>query len=121
VAYGLTSSLHGGRSTSGSSRSPASLRGIAIFGVFIAGGWLLPGRKRVLPYSIQWLKRLRPVWFRQDLTALLHLLREQRSSPHCASISADRGQAGARAARAGGITGKIVLVGSGSSLESRAA
>ena len=28
-------------------------RGIAIFGLYIAGGWLLPGRKRVVPYSIQ--------------------------------------------------------------------
>jgi NADPH2:quinone reductase len=46
-------------------------REIRIFGVYIAGSWLLPGRKRVVPYSIQWRKRLRPALFRQDLIALL--------------------------------------------------
>src|SRR5262245_36439360 len=60
VAYGLTSSLRGGRLASGRSGRRDRVRGIAIFGVYIVGGWLLPGRKRVVPYSIQWLKRLRP-------------------------------------------------------------
>jgi hypothetical protein len=49
--------------------------------VYIAGGWLLPGRKRVVPYSIQWLKRLRPAWFRQDLLALFDLLQQQKIKP----------------------------------------
>jgi NADPH:quinone reductase len=40
----------------------------------IAGIWLLPGRKRVVPYSIQTLKRLKPASFRQDLIALFELL-----------------------------------------------
>src|SRR5437899_210254 len=53
VVYGLTSSLSGGRLTSS---RPHRVRGIAIFGLYIVGGWLLPGRKRVIPYSIQWLK-----------------------------------------------------------------
>src|SRR5512134_1574803 len=57
VAYGLTSSLDGGRLASGRRHR---FHGIAIFGLYIAGGWLLPGRRRVVPYSIQWLKRLRP-------------------------------------------------------------
>jgi NADPH2:quinone reductase len=57
VAYGLTSSLRGGRLASGRRHR---FRGIAVFGLFIAGGWLFPGRRRVVPYSIQWLKRLRP-------------------------------------------------------------
>jgi NADPH:quinone reductase-like Zn-dependent oxidoreductase len=70
VAYGLTSSLRGGRLGPGRRHRD---RGIAIFGLYIAGGWLLPGRKRVVPYSIQWLKRLRPSLFRQDLIALLDL------------------------------------------------
>src|SRR5437764_7809778 len=63
VAYGLTSSLRGGRLASGRSGRRHRFRGIAIFGVYIAGGWLLPGRKRVIPYSIQWRKRLRPALF----------------------------------------------------------
>src|SRR5262249_40025459 len=60
VAYGLTASLRGGRLASGRSGRRQRFRGIAIFGVYIVGGWLLPGRKRVVPYSIQWLKRLKP-------------------------------------------------------------
>ena len=64
VVYGLTSSLSGGRLASGRRHR---FHGIAIYGLYIAGGWLIPGRKRVVPYSIQWLKRLRPALFRQDL------------------------------------------------------
>src|SRR5215475_7646589 len=69
VVYGLTSSLRGGRLASGRSGRRNRFHGIPIFGLYIAGGWLLPGRKRMVPYSIQWLKRLRPAWFRQDLSA----------------------------------------------------
>jgi len=32
------------------------------FTLYIAGGWLLPGRRRIVPYSIQTLKRLKPAW-----------------------------------------------------------
>ena len=71
VAYGLTSSLRGGRLASGRPGRRDRFREIRIFGVYIAGSWLLPGRKRVVPYSIQWRKRLRPALFRQDLIALL--------------------------------------------------
>ncbi len=51
VAYGLTGSLRGGRLASGRSGGRHRFRAIAIFGLYIAGGWLLPGRKRVVPYS----------------------------------------------------------------------
>jgi NADPH2:quinone reductase len=60
VAYGLTASLRGGRLASGRPGRRQRFRRLAIFGWYIAGGWLLPGRKWVVPYSIQWLKRLRP-------------------------------------------------------------
>jgi NADPH:quinone reductase-like Zn-dependent oxidoreductase len=111
VAYGLTSSLRGGRLASGRSGRRNRLHGLPIFGLYIAGGWLLPGRKRVVPYSIQWLKRLRPAWFRQDLTALLDLLRQQRIKP---LVARRFPLAEARQAQellgGGGVTGKIVLV-----------
>src|SRR5262249_27513851 len=81
VAYGITSSLHEGRLASGRSGRRHRFRGIAIFGLYIAAGWLLPGRRRVLPYSIQWLKRLRPVLFQQDLIALFDLLKKQKIKP----------------------------------------
>jgi NADPH2:quinone reductase len=116
VAYGLTSSLRGGRLASGRRHR---LHGIAIFGLYIAGGWLLPSRRRVVPYSIQWLKRLRPAWFRQDLIALFDLLQQQKIKP---LIARRFPLAEARHAHEllgkGGVIGKIVLVRDGSSLES---
>jgi NADPH:quinone reductase-like Zn-dependent oxidoreductase len=111
VAYGLTSSLKGGRLASGHSDGRHRFREIRIFGLYIAGGWLLPGRKRVVPYSIQWLKRLKPAVFRKDLMALFDLLKEgkvkpliARRFPLCEARPAHEllGQ--------GGITGKIVLI-----------
>lgn len=119
VAYGLTGSLHEGRSASRRSGRRHRFGAIAIFGVYIAGGWLLPGRKRVVPYSIQWLKRLRPEWFRQDLLILFDLLQQQKLKP---LIAHRFPLAQARQAHEllgkGGMTGKIVLVCSGSSDES---
>jgi len=119
VAYGLTSSLRGGRLASGRPGRRHRFRGIAIFGLYIAGGWLLPGRKRVVPYSIQWLKRLRPALFRQDLIALFDLLQQQKIKP---LIAQRFPLAEARHAHEllgkGGVTGKIVLVHSGTPLES---
>ena len=121
VAYGLTSSLRGGRSASGRLGRRHRFRGIAIFGLYIAGGWLLPGRKRVVPYSIQWLKRLKPALFRQDLIALFDLLQQQKIKP---LITQRFPLTEARYAHEllgkGGVTGKIVLLRNGSSLESRA-
>src|SRR5262249_46003387 len=81
VAYGLTGMLRGGRLASGRAGRRDRFRGIAIFALYIAGGWLLPGRKRVVPYSIQTLKRLKPAWFRHDLIALLDLLQQQKITP----------------------------------------
>src|SRR5262249_47746742 len=119
VAYGLTSSLRGGRLASGRRHR---FHGIAIFGVYIAGGWLLPGRKRVVPYSHQGLKRVGPALFRQDLIALFDLLQQQKIKP---LIAQRLPLAEARHAHEllgkGGVTGKIVLVRNGSSLESGAA
>jgi len=114
VAYGLTSSLSGGRLASGRSGRRNRLHGIPIFALYIAGSWLLPGRKRVVPYSIQWLKRLKPALFRQDLIALLDLLREKRIKP---LIAQRFPLAEARHAHEllgkGGVTGKLVLVSNG--------
>ena len=111
VAYGLTGSLREGRLASGRSGSRHRFRGIAIFGLYIAGGWLLPGRKRVVPYSIQWLKRLRPALFRRDLIALFDLLQQQKIKPLIAQRFplAEARQAHELLGK-GGVSGKIVLV-----------
>jgi len=111
VAYGLTGLLSGGRLASGRPGRRNRFGGIRIFGLYIVGGWLLPGRKRVVPYSIQWLKRVKPAWFREDLTALFDLLKQQKIKP---LIAQRFPLAEARHAHEllgkGGVTGKIVLV-----------
>lgn len=110
VIYGLTSSLRGGRLACG---RPARRRfhEIPRFGLYIAGGWLLPGRRRMIPYSIQWLKRLQPAIFRQDLMALLDLLQQHKIRPlvsqRFALLEARRAQ---ELLGKGGVAGKIVLV-----------
>ena len=122
VAYGLTSSLQGGRLASGRSGGRHRFREIRIFALYIAGSWVLRGRKRVVPYSIQTLKRLRPALFRQDLTALLDLLQQQKIKPLIAQRLplAEARQAHELLGK-GGVTGKIVLVANGSSRASAAA
>lgn len=111
VAYGLTASLRGGRLASGRSGRRQRYRRIAIFGLYTIGGWLLPGRRRVVPYSIQWLKRLKPALFRQDLIALFDLLQQQKIKPLIAQRFplAEARQAHELLGK-GGVTGKIVLV-----------
>ena len=85
------------------------------YALYIAGGWLLPGRRRIVPYSIQTLKRLKPALFRQDLVALLDLLREKKIKPVVAERFplAQARQAQELLAK-GGVIGKIVLVCGGS-------
>jgi NADPH2:quinone reductase len=111
VGYGLRSSLRGQGLTSGRPGRRQRFRGTALFGLYIAGGWLLPGRKRVVPYSIQTLKRLKPEFFRQDLIALLDLLRQGKIKPLIAQrfplVEARQAQ---ELLEKGGVTGKIVLV-----------
>jgi NADPH2:quinone reductase len=114
VAYGLTSSLQGGRLASGPSGGRHRFREIRIFGRYIIQSWLLPGRKRVAGYSIQWLKRLRPALFRRDLIALLDLLRQEKIKPLVAHRFPLREAREAQELLAkGGVAGKIVLVCSG--------
>jgi NADPH:quinone reductase-like Zn-dependent oxidoreductase len=81
AAYGLTGSLRNGRAASGRSARRHRFREIGIFGLYMAAGWLLPGHRRVIPYSIQWLKRLRPAWFQQDLIVLFDLLQQHTIKP----------------------------------------
>ena len=111
VAYGLTSSLRGGRLASGRSGGRHRFRAIAIFGLFVAGGWVLPDQRRVVPYSIQWFKRLKPGLFRKDLTTLLEFLREKRIKPLVASrIPLAEARRAQELLGKGGVTGKIVLI-----------
>ena len=84
---------------------------IRIFGLYIVGGWLLPGRKRVVPYSIQWLKRMKPALFRQDLVALFELLQKEKIKPLIARrFPLSEARHAHELLGKGGVTGKIVLV-----------
>jgi NADPH2:quinone reductase len=111
VGYGLATSLRGEGLTSSRPGRRQRFRGTAVFALYIAGGWLFPGRKRVVPYSIQTLKRLKPAWFRQDLIALFDLLLHERIKPLIARRFplAEARQAHELLAK-GGVIGKIVLV-----------
>jgi NADPH2:quinone reductase len=115
VAYGLTGSLSGGRITSA---RPHRLRGLALYALYMAVSWLLPGRRRVLPYSIQWRKRHRPDQFRTDLAALLELLREGKIRPIVyRRFPLEQARQAQELLGKGGVTGKIVLVPDAAALE----
>jgi NADPH2:quinone reductase len=121
VVYGFTSKLHQGRLASGRPGGRHRYREAAILGLYIARSWFLPGEKRMIPYSIQTLKQLKPALFRQDLIALFDLLQEQKIRP---IISCRLPMAEAKYAHEllgkGGVIGKIVLVPDGASCSAAA-
>jgi NADPH:quinone reductase len=111
VAYGLTGSLQGGRLASGAGGRRRPFSGLAVFGFYILCSWLLPGRKRVIPYSIQTLKRLKPAMFREDLTTLFGLLHQKKIRPLIAKrLPLTQAREAHELLGKGGVTGKIVLV-----------
>jgi NADPH2:quinone reductase len=122
VVYGFTASLSGGRLASGHSGGRHRFREAAGLGWYVVRSWLLPGRKHLVPYSIQTLKRLKPAWFRQDLITLLELLQQQKIKPLIAQrLPLAQAREAHELLGKGGVTGKIVLLPDASSRESRAA
>jgi NADPH:quinone reductase-like Zn-dependent oxidoreductase len=114
VAYGMTSGLRGGRLAGARRhrlRGLVRLQNLATIGIFIAASYLIPGKKRVTPYSIQTLKRLRPAWYREDLSALLELLRQGKVKPIIAErIPLDEVTRAHELLGSGSVMGKIVLL-----------
>ena len=111
VGYGNTTSLRGQGLTASRPGRRNRLHGIPSYALYIAGGWLFPGRKRVIPYSIQTLKRFRPKLFRQDLIALFDLLQQQKIKPLIAKrFPLEEARQAQELLGAGGVAGKIVLV-----------
>jgi NADPH2:quinone reductase len=111
VAYGTTTSLReeGLGAKRRGRRNP--LHGIPVFGLYILGGLLLPGRRRIVPYSIQWFKRLRPALFRRDFSTLLELLRARLISPVIAArLPLSQARQAHELLSRGGVVGKIVLI-----------
>lgn len=111
VGYGLVRAIRGEALSSSRPGHRQRFRGTPMFALYILGGWLLPGRKRVVPYSIQTLKRLKPAWFGEDLVALLDLLKQRKIKPLVAQrfSFAEARQAHELLVK-GGVIGKIVLV-----------
>lgn len=93
----------------------------AILEWYIVRNWYLPGKKRIVPYSIQTLKRLKPAQFRDDWITLLGLLFEQKIEPVITQrytlLEARRTH---ELLGKGGVIGKIVLVMNGASIDNRA-
>lgn len=111
VAYGTTTSLRGEGLGSKRRGRRNPFHGIPIFALYIAGGLLLPGRKRIVPYSIQWLKRFKPALFRNDLSVLLDLLRRQQIRPIVAArMPLSQARQAHELLGKGGVIGKIVLM-----------
>lgn len=111
IGYGLITSIRGEGLSSGRPGRRNRFRGTAAFGLYITGGWLLPGRKRVIPYSIQTLKRLKPELFRQDLRTLLDLLQQKKIKPIIAqTYPLSEARQAHESLEKGGVVGKLVLV-----------
>jgi NADPH2:quinone reductase len=113
VTYGFQSKMRGGRMASGSGgRHP--LRESAELGWYILRNWFKPGRKRMVPYSIQWLMRLKPAWFRHDLLTLLDLLKQGKIKPLIAQrLPLEEARRAHEMLGEGGVLGKIVLLPNG--------
>ncbi|HEX6850057.1 MAG TPA: medium chain dehydrogenase/reductase family protein [Candidatus Polarisedimenticolaceae bacterium] len=114
VGYGLSTSLRGEGLTSSRPGRRQRFRGTAAFARTIAASWLLPGRRRVVPYSIQTLKKVKPAWFREDLVALLDFLQQGKIRPLVASrFPLAEARQAQELLEKGGVIGKIVLVSAG--------
>ena len=115
VTYGFQSKLRGGRMAAGSQgRHP--IRESAELGWFVIRNWFKPGRKSMVPYSIQWLMRLKPAWFRHDLLTLLDLLKQGKIKPVIAHrLPLQEARRAHEMLGEGGVLGKIVLLPTGCS------
>ena len=72
---------------------------------------LVPDKRKFILYSIQMLKRLKPVWFHEDLILLLNLLKEEKIKPIVAARMPLNQVAQAHELLASGsVKGKIVLI-----------
>jgi len=114
VVYGFQAKLHGGRIASDAPSRRHPIRESAILGWYILRNWFLPGRKSMVPYSIQWLMRLKPAWFRHDLLTLFDLLQQQKIKPLIAQrLPLCQARHAHELLGGGGVFGKIVLMPNG--------
>jgi NADPH:quinone reductase-like Zn-dependent oxidoreductase len=111
VVYGFQAKLHGGRLASGTPDRRHPIREAATLGGYILRNWFRPGHKSMVPYSIQWLMRLRPSCFRQDLLTLFDLLQQNKIKPLIAQrLPLCQARQAHELLGSGGVIGKIVLL-----------
>jgi NADPH2:quinone reductase len=108
IVYGFTSFLQQGQLAGG---LRYRFRGITRPAWYALRALLSPGRRRILPYSIQMLKRRKPAWFHEDLSALLDLLRDRKIKPVIAErIPLREARRAQELLGRGSVKGKLVLV-----------
>jgi NADPH2:quinone reductase len=108
IAYGFTSFLQKGQLAGG---LRYRLRGILRPSWYALRAFVSPGRRRILPYSIQYLKRWKPAWFREDLSTLLKLLHDKKIRPMVAQrIPLGDARRAQELIGQGSVRGKLVLV-----------
>jgi NADPH2:quinone reductase len=111
VVYGFQAKLHGGRMASSAPSGRHPIRESAILGLDILRNWFLPGRKSMVPYSIQWLMRVKPAWFRHDLLTLFDLLQQKEIKPLIAErLPLFQARHAHELLGSGGVIGKMVLI-----------
>ena len=114
VVYGFQAKLRRGRMAADAPSGRHPIRESAILGWYILRNWFLPGRKSMMPYSIQWLMRLKPAWFRHDLLTLFDLLHQKKIKPLIAQrLPLSQARHAHELLGGGGVIGKIVLMPNG--------
>ncbi len=90
------------------------IRESAELGWYIVHNWFKSGRKSMIPYSIQWLMRIKPAWFHDDLLKLLALLKQGKIKPLIARrLPLEEARRAHEILGRGGVLGKIVLLPNG--------
>jgi NADPH:quinone reductase-like Zn-dependent oxidoreductase len=108
IVYGFTSFLQQGQLAGG---LRYRFRGITRPAWYALRALLSPGRRRILSYSIQMLKRRKPAWFNEDLSVLLDLLRDRKIKPMIAErIPLREARRAQELLGRGSVKGKLVLV-----------
>lgn len=114
VVYGFQAKLRGGRMASGTPNGRHPFRESVTLGRCILRNWFLPGHKSMVPYSIQWLMRLKPAWFRHDLLTLFDLLQQKKIKPLIAQrLTLCQARRAHESLGSGSVIGKIVLIPNG--------
>ena len=113
MIYGFQSKMRGGRMAShAEGRHP--FRESAELSWYILRNWFKPGRKKMVPYGIQWLLRIKPAWFRHDLLRLLDLLKQEKIKPLIAQrLRLEEARRAHEMLGEGSVLGKIVLLPNG--------